>query len=280
MWSAVLSKSYKRLAIPILIAVVCLRTASTGQTSPAPAAQFDASAEAQLVQLINQARTEHGLAPLTVDERLTRAARKHTQLMAQHLTLSHQFDGEPPPQTRFTNEGLPADSSSENVALNQTVPGAHDALMHSPPHRAAILDPNFNVVGVGVLETGEGYFVTEDFARKLPEMSEVEAEAAVQTSIERYARSNGFSPAGRKPQPPLRHIACQMALNDALDSSAAMRLPEVHGVLAWTAADPAKLPKGIGQVLKPQISGYSVGACFAPSVSHPGGVYWLVMVTY
>jgi hypothetical protein len=75
-------------------------------------------------------------------------------------------------------------------------------------------------------------------------------------------------------------MACQMALNDALDSSAAMRLSEVHGVLAWTAVDPAKLPKGIGQVLKPQISGYSLGACFAPSVSHPGGVYWVVMVTY
>jgi len=253
---------------------------SSSQTSPAAAAQFDAAAEAQLVQLINQTRTEHGLTPLTVDDRLTRAARKHTQLMVQHLALSHQFDGEPPPQTRFSNVGVPSDSSSENIALNQSIPGAHDALMHSPPHRAAILDPNFNVVGVGVLQTDEGFFVTEDFARKLPEMSEQEAEAAVQNSIQRYAMSSGFPAPGRRPQPPLRHIACQMALNDALDSSAAMGLPEVHGVLAWTAADPAKLPKGIGQVLKPQISGYSLGACFAPSVSHPGGVYWLVMVTY
>jgi hypothetical protein len=260
--------------------VLLMLGAASSQTSPPPAAQFDATAEAQLFQLLNQTRAEHGLAPLTVDERLTRAARKHTQLMVQHLTLSHQFDGEPPPQTRFSNEGLPADSSSENVALNQTIPGAHDALMLSPPHRAAILDSKFNVVGVAVLQTDEGFFVTEDFARKLPEMSELQAEAAVQTAIEKYARSNGFSPAGRRPQPPLRHIACQMALNDALDSSAAMGLPEVHGVLAWTAADPAQLPKGIGQVLKPQISGYSLGACFAPSVSHPGGVYWLVMVTY
>jgi len=263
-----------------LIVVLVMLGTSTSQTSPAPAAQFDAAAEAQLVQLINQTRSEQGLAPLTVDERLTRAARKHTQLMVQHLALSHQFDGEPAPQTRFSTEGLPSDSSSENVALNQSIAGAHDALMHSPPHREAILDPNFNVVGVGVLQTDEGFFVTEDFARKLPEMSEVEAEAAVQTAIEKYARANGFSPAGRKPQLPLRHLACKMALNDALDSSAAMGLPEVHGVLAWTASDPAKLPKGIGQVLKPQISGYSLGACFAPSVSHPGGVYWLVMVTY
>ncbi|MGA7461692.1 MAG: CAP domain-containing protein [Candidatus Korobacteraceae bacterium] len=267
-------------AYQVLTVVLLMLATSSSQTSPAPAAQFDAAAEAQLVQLINQTRSQQGLAPLTVDERLTRAARKHTQLMVQHLALSHQFDGEPPPQTRFSNEGLPSDSSSENVALNQNIPGAHDALMHSPPHRAAILDPSYNVVGVGVLQTDEGFFVTEDFARKLPEMSEQEAEAAVQKSIQRYALSSGFPAPGRRPQPQLRHIACQMALNDALDSSAAMGLPEVHGVLAWTAADPAKLPKGIGQVLKPQISGYSLGACFAPSVSHPGGVYWLVMVTY
>lgn len=263
-----------------LIAVLVMLGTSASQTSPAAAAQFDAAAETQLVQLINQTRGEHGLPPLTVDERLTQAARKHTQLMVQHMALSHQFDGEPPPQTRFSNEGVPSDSSSENVALNGSIPGAHDALMHSPPHRAAILDPDYTVVGVGVLQTDEGFFVTEDFARKLPEMSEEEAEAAVQKAIQRYAFSGGWPAPGRKPQPALRHIACQMALNDALDSSAAMKLPEVHGVLAWTAADPARLPKGIGQVLKPQISGYSLGACFAPSVSHPGGVYWLVMVTY
>ena len=267
-------------AYQILAVVLLMLATSSAQTSPAPAAQFDAAAEAQLVQLINQTRSQQGLPTLTVDERLTRAARKHTQLMVQHLALSHQFDGEPPPQTRFSNEGVPSDSSSENVALNQSIPGAHDALMHSPPHRAAILDPNYSVIGVGVLQTDEGFFVTEDFARKLPEMSEQEAEAAMQKSIQRYALSGGFVAPGRKPQPLLRHIACQMALNDALNSGAAMGLPEVHGVMAWTAADPAKLPKGIGQVLKPQISGYSLGACFAPSVSHPGGVYWLVMVTY
>lgn len=275
-----MSRAYHMRVFPALMVVFLMLETAHSQTAPAPAAQFDAAAEAQLVQLINQTRSQQGLAPLTVDERLTQAARKHTQLMAQHMALSHQFDGEPPPQTRFSNEGLPSNSSSENVALNQSIPGAHDALMHSPPHRAAILDPNYNVLGIGVLQTDEGFFVTEDFARKLPEMSEVEAEVVVQTALEKYARSNGFSPAGRRPQLPLRHIACKMALNDALDSSAAMGLPEVHGVLAWTAADPAKLPKGIGQVLKQQISGYSLGACFAPSVSHPGGVYWLLMVTY
>jgi uncharacterized protein YkwD len=252
-----------------------------GPASNAQPSQFDTAGEAQLVELLNQERRKHGLQPLTVDERLTRAARKHTELMAQRSQLSHQFEGEPPLQIRFSNESLPSDRQSENIALNnRDIAAAHQGLMHSPPHRAAILDPTFNVVGVGVLRSGEDIYVTEDFARKLPEYSEPQAEASAQAAIEQYAKSRKFLAPARKPQLQLRHMACTMALYDALDGSDAMRLPGVHGVLAWTADDPANLPKGIAQVLTPQISGYSLGACFAPSVSHPGGVYWVVMVTY
>jgi uncharacterized protein YkwD len=251
-------------------------TASSAQPK-----QFDTAAEAQLVELLNQARREHGLQPLAVDERLTRAARKHTELIAQHSQLSHQFEGEPALQIRFSNENLPSDRQSENVALNSLdVASAHDGLMHSPPHRKTILDPAFNVVGVGVLRSGGDIYVTEDFARKLPEYSGPQAEASAQEAIEQYAESRGLHAPVRRPQLQLRHMACTMALYDALDSNDAMRLPGVHGVLAWTADDPAQLPKGIAQVLSPQTSGYSLGACFAPSVNHPGGVYWVVMVTY
>ncbi len=244
------------------------------------AAQFDEAGEEQLVDLLNQTRREHGLSPLTVDRRLTQAARKHTELMVEHSTLAHQFQGEPPLQIRFANDGLPSDQESENLALNRDVAAAHDALLHSPPHRRAILDPDFNVVGVGVIRSGDDVYVTEDFAHKLPEYSEPQAETKVQAAIEQYTRSHGFLPPPRHQQRQLQHLACTMALNDALNSSDALRLPGVRNVLAWTAADPAQLPKGISTVLSSQVSGYAVGACFAPSVSHPGGVYWLVMVTY
>ncbi len=252
-----------------------------GTAPDAQTKQFDTAAEAQLVQLLNQARSEQGLPPLAVDERLTTAARKHTELMVRHSQLSHQFDDEPPLQIRFSNENLPSDRQSENIALsNRNIAAAHEGLMHSPPHRQSILDPGFNVVGLGVIRSGEDIYVTEDFARKLPEYSEPQAEASAQAAIEQYAKSHGLRAPLRRPQLQLRHMACTMALYDALDSSDAMRLPGVRGVLAWTADDPANLPKGITQVLPPQVSGSSLGACFAPSVSHPGGVYWVVMVTY
>jgi len=271
--SHVLADDLMALALPFNL--------QAGTASNAQPKQFDTAGEAQLLELINQARSEQGLPPLTVDERLTKAARKHTELMVQHLQLSHQFEGEPPLQIRFGNENLPSDRQSENVALNnRNIASVHEGLMQSPPHRRSILDPGFNVVGVGVFRSGEDIYVTEDFARKLPEYSEPQAEASAQAAIEQYAKSRGLRAPERKPQLQLRHMACTMALTDALNGNDAMRLPGVHGVLAWTADDPAQLPKGIAQVLSPQTAGYSLGACFAPSLSHPGGVYWVVMVTY
>jgi hypothetical protein len=50
-------------------------------------APYDSKAERQLLDLANQARAEAGLAPLQSDEGLTRAARKHSELMASRKEL-------------------------------------------------------------------------------------------------------------------------------------------------------------------------------------------------
>ena len=247
----------------------------------ASAGHFDPRAEAELVVLLNRTRGEFGLPLLTVDQRLTEAARKHSTLMADHSAIAHRFEGEPDLPIRISNEGLPFDSVSENVALdNRTAATVHEGFMHSPPHRSTILDAQYDTVGVGVLREGDDLWVTEDFARKLPEMSDHDAEAAVQAAVAEYARSHRLTAPSRRTELQLRPMACRMARKDRLESEDALRLPRVSGVLAWTATDPAKLPAGISHVLSSEVSGYALGACFAPSASHPGGAYWIVMVTY
>jgi hypothetical protein len=112
-------------------------------------------------------------------------------------------------------------------------------------------------------------------------LSEPQAEAAARNAIAKYQRAHGSPAPVLKPMIQLRRIACDMALNDTLDMAPASQLPGVHGVFAWTAGDPGKLPQGIYRLLGPGLAGgYSLGACFATSVSHPGGLYWLVMVFY
>jgi uncharacterized protein YkwD len=251
-----------------------------GTVTPA-LGQFDTDAEAQLFGLINQTRSEHGLLPLTVDSRLTQAARKHTELMVEHSQLSHQFQDEPPLQIRFSDENLPSDHEGENLDLNQDIGSAHQALMDSPPHRRSILDPSFNVVGIGVLHSGKNIYVTEDFAHRLSMYSEPEAEAVLQGSVEKVAKSHEFPTPVRKSQPQLRQMACNMALNDSVDGHDPAKLPGVAEAFVWTAGDPANVPSGVEKRLsQPLPSGYALGACFAPSVGHPGGVYWVIMVTY
>jgi uncharacterized protein YkwD len=272
---------YRKLAILLFLLWIFSSVVINAQQPQPSSSQFDTASEEHLVELINQERTSRGLNALAVDERLTEAARKHTQLMVQHSQLSHQFEGEPSPQTRVNSEGLSSDSQGENVDLNQTITGAHDALMKSPPHRANILDPDYNAIGVGIIRAGENVWVTEDFARRLPQLSESQAESAVQNAINHNERARGFGAPVRQPLTQLRHMACDMALNDDLNLTPASHLSGVHQVFAWTAGDPAKLPKGIDSLLIAGLKGgYSLGACFAPSVSHSGGIYWLVMVAY
>jgi uncharacterized protein YkwD len=120
--------------------------------------------EAKLVELINQTRGEKGLPPLTIDPRLSEAARKHTLLMVQYSGLSHQFPGEPPLEERFDNEQIVTDGEAENVSWSVDVVSAHHDLVEDPPHFRNVVDPVYNAVGIGIIRSGRHIFVTEDFA--------------------------------------------------------------------------------------------------------------------
>jgi uncharacterized protein YkwD len=247
----------------------------------AAAQQFDAAGEKQLVKLINQARASEGVPPLAVDDRLTQAARKHTALMAKHDTPSHQLGDEPPLQVRVANEGLRSDRQAENVGLEMDVAGAHAMLMNSPAHRANILNRDYNAVGVGVILSGDKLYVTEDFAHRLPDYSDADADAAVHRAIADYASAHRFPVPTRKAQPELHDMACHMAVIDALDTRTPRSIPGVHRVMAWTATEVEQLPEGVRTLLGQTLPyGYSLGVCFATSASHPGGMYWIVMVAY
>ena len=261
----------------LILAVTSLSAQPAADQAPS---QFDETAERQLVQLINQSRAEAGLPALAVDQRLTQAARKHTVLMIQHKDLEHQYAGEPALPLRVANENVRSDKQAENIALEIDAAGAHAALMHSAGHRANIMNPDYNAVGVGVINTGQEIYVTEDFARRQPDYSQHQADAVLQHAIEQYAIEHKVRPPVRRPAAKLHDAACNMALNDSLNTDTQLGLPGVHGLLEWTANELEELPPNAKEQLAQPQAGYSFGVCYAPSVSHPGGVYWVVMVFY
>ncbi len=238
--------------------------------------QFEAPAEQQLVELINQERTRRGLPPVQVDPRLTETSRQHAAQMAQHHTFSHQVSGEPPLGTRYSECNLRTSINGETIAMGADVPSTHRRLMDDPAHRDIILNPNFNAVGVGVLSVGGSLYVTEDFAQLQQNYSNDDAANAVQEAISTYATGHGIPAPVRKPQPELQQIACNLAQTHALDSQALQALPGFRDAVAWATTNPSELQSNATSALSHPLSGYSLGVCFAPSQR----VYWIVMVTY
>ncbi len=138
-----------------------------------PSSTEDSAAESELLDLANKSRQRAGVPPLRKNENLIKAARAHARLMVEQRQLSHQFDGEPSLLKRLHETGVPLNSVGENVAYNADAEKAFDALMHSAPHRANLLDPDFNAAGFAAFWSEGRLYVVQDFVRQLPEITPV-----------------------------------------------------------------------------------------------------------
>lgn len=260
-------------ALCALLTLLLLTSAAFSQNSFAP------DAEQEIVRLVNGERQSRGLATLVVDERLLQAARKHSQRMAAAGAIEHQFPGEPGLSLRLGKTALRFDTSGENVALASDAARAHTALMHSPGHRANILDAQFNSIGIGVVRTANGIFVTQDFARRLPEASVAEAEEQVSVQLNRMRRSAGVPILNRVPTPDLRRQACEMAANNKLNPRAGLS-SKASGSVTFTAIDLTQISGSLQRVTRSTASSFAVGACYQTSTTYENPVFWIIVVTY
>ncbi|MGA2005118.1 MAG: CAP domain-containing protein [Terriglobales bacterium] len=133
-------------------------------SAPALAESRPARAERELIAAVNQARRAQGLPTLHLDESLAVAARRHASVMAEHHSAEHAFQGEPSLSARVKQVGFHFTWLSENVTQGPNEEFIHTQFMHSPSHRANILDPDMNSIGVGVIERDGQLFAVEDFA--------------------------------------------------------------------------------------------------------------------
>ena len=255
--------------------VLLASTAAMGQSENNG---FDADSEHQLLELINHERSQRGIPELKPDDRLTEAARQHSTLLSKNRQLSHQFTGEAVLPKRLAATGLRFGADAENVAFDQTVENAHAGLMLSPGHRANILNPDYNAIGIGVARQGDLFYITEDFANRLPYYNDAQAEDRVATAFEHLDANR---PVRRLVDNRLRSMACGMAKTDELDTQEALTLPTVSAAVSFTATEPDHLPASAVRIRnRPTTTTYAVGACFAASPHYPTGVYWVVMVFY
>jgi uncharacterized protein YkwD len=128
-----------------------------GQATTAPTRLSLAEMGDAELCLINRVRAHYGLQPLTFNADLRASAAGHSDSMVVHQYFAHEGPGGSV-DSRISRAGYLRRAHSftigENIAAGSGGSGSPWAIfqdwMHSPPHRANILDPGYRDAGVGV----------------------------------------------------------------------------------------------------------------------------------
>ncbi len=216
------------------------------QANPQPS-----SAEKELFDRLNESRVLAGLAALHWDAKLAAAARKHCALLVQHDSLSHQFSGEPDLKQRLNDAGAEFSVAAENVAVAPTPDEIHYEWMHSPPHRANILDPELTAIGIAAMPGNKGLYAVQDFARMVEQLSLSEQEERIRALI---------APTGVRTADDPEHTQWRDARKSCTMASGFAGKP--LSVVHFTTSDLSRLPPQLQASLRTgKYRTAAVGAC-------------------
>lgn len=162
------------LAVAVTLAIPDAASASTPDTAAAD----------YLAGRINAERAAAGLAAVSVRADIAEIAMGQSVAMASRADLWHN-------DAYFaagTRARLGARALGENVAYNGSIEDAHLRLMASPGHRANILNPAFDAVGIAVVVEGSTFYVTEDFVDTADAVARPKAKAKAKVKAPRRPR--------------------------------------------------------------------------------------------
>jgi uncharacterized protein YkwD len=112
-----------------------------------------------LLLMTNADRATGARGPLSLEERLSRYAERHSQRMARLGSIFHSSRSQL--EAALGGDGWTV--AGENVGVGASLAGVEEAFMDSPAHRANVLDASFEVAAIGVAESGGVVWVTVIF---------------------------------------------------------------------------------------------------------------------
>lgn len=141
--------------------------------SPGPVGA-DRAAAARMLSWIDEERARHDLPPLAATEDMTAVAEAWSATMAEMHSMEHN--------PRFGEQLCCWAVATENVAYGEAyrvrLPGdpvervtreLHEELLASPGHRANLLDPDVDQIGIGIhLDAAGTVWITQNFRRYQP----------------------------------------------------------------------------------------------------------------
>ncbi len=231
-------------------------------------AQVDASpAERALLQMANQFRAEHGVAPLAWNSALARAAREHAKLMvAASGDMEHQYPGEPDMIARAAQQGAQFGAIAENLAGQGQKPEQLQKIWTTTQsHRTNLLDPKMNVVGIGVIESGGLLYAVEDFAHHVPTPKRDEVESQVTGALQKVGMQSVKSTEEARAN-------CESQSNTS---------PNAKLVVHWEGSNPGQLPDALVQrISQGTYHSAAVGACPSAQAGQGFTTYRVAVLLY
>jgi hypothetical protein len=224
----------------------------------------------QLFTLANQARGNAGAGPLQWDEALTEAARQHCLRMAAEGPIAHRYGGEDDLSTRTGKAGAHFDLIEENVAVGPNAAEIHEEWMHSPGHRANLLNADVNRVGIAVVAIRGVLYATADYARGVEALTQQQVESRVAELV----RAHGITILTNNAQ---ARAAC--ATNGQLAVGQGELRPSF--MMRWQDSSMDKLPGPLAEkLISGQYHRAAIGNCPAQDVEGNFTAYRVAVLLY
>ena len=132
-------------------------TTPTPPSTETPSTPGLSAMEAEVVRLVNIERQKEGLQPFVASSELSNVARKKSEDMASKNYFSHTSPTYGSPFDMMKSFGIKYNTAGENIAKGQlTAQSVVNGWMNSSGHRANIMNPSFNKIGVGLAKSSNG----------------------------------------------------------------------------------------------------------------------------
>ncbi len=187
--------------------------------------------------------------------------------MVENQSIAHRFEGEPDLATRAGEAGAHFSLIEENVALDSRAEALHEDWMLSPHHRANLLKPEADRVGIAVVSSGGFNYAVADYARAVPVLTQAQVEA----DFARLLRARGL--AILKDPAEAREYCAQ--------STTARRRTTPHYRMVWQNADVTQLPQQlVDQLASREYESAVVGGCPPNNLAGSFTVYRVAVLLY
>jgi hypothetical protein len=166
--------------------------------------------------------------------------------------IAHRYDDEPSLSERAAQAGARFSLIEENVAVGPDPAAIEDAWMHSPGHRANLLNPNVNRVGAAVVASHGVLYAVTDYAHAVPALKEEQVEAGIANLM----RVSGITVVRGTPA---ARAACAMSQGVPASASPGLHL---GFIMRWQGPELNRLPQAlVDKLASGEYREAAVGSC-------------------